>query len=60
MPYATASNNFSGNGTTTVSNVICVAYNCENGATTNQLVGLRLAASMNTLNDPRNPTRATS
>jgi len=57
MPYATASNNFSGNGTTTVSNVICVAYNCENGATTNQLVGLRLAASMNTLNDPRNPTQ---
>ncbi|QNG29709.1 BamA/TamA family outer membrane protein [Synechococcus sp. LTW-R] len=57
MPYATASNNFTGNGTTTVSNVICVAYNCENGATTNQLVGLRLAASMNTLNDPRNPTK---
>ena len=37
--------------------MICVAYNCENGATTNQLVGLRLAASMNTLNDPRNPTQ---
>jgi outer membrane protein insertion porin family len=56
MPYAVASNNFTANGTTTVNNVICVAYNCENGATTNQLVGLRVAASMNTLNDPRNPT----
>ncbi|MFZ9215660.1 MAG: BamA/TamA family outer membrane protein [Vulcanococcus sp.] len=57
MPYAVASNNFTGNGTTTVSNVICVAYNCENGATTNQLVGVRVATSMNTLNDPRNPTK---
>ena len=56
-PFATSSNNFLGNGTTTVSNVICVAYNCENGATTNQLVALRLAASMNTLNDSRNPTQ---
>ncbi len=57
MPYAVASNNFTGNGTTTAGNVICVAYNCQNGATTNQLVGVRVATSMNTLNDPRNPTK---
>lgn len=50
MPYAVGP--FSGNQTT-VGNVICVAYNC---ATTNQLVGVRLAATMSTLNDPRNPT----
>jgi outer membrane protein insertion porin family len=35
-------------------NVICLAYNC---ATSNQLLGLRLAATMSTLNDPRNPTK---
>ncbi|MFM7548062.1 MAG: BamA/TamA family outer membrane protein [Cyanobacteriota bacterium] len=52
MPYAVGPQNFNG-GTTTTSNVICIAYNC---ATTNQLVGLRLAATMSTLNDPRNPT----
>lgn len=52
MPYAVGPQNFNG-GTTTVSNVICVAYNC---ATTNQLVGVRLAATMSTLDDPRNPT----
>ena len=52
MPYAVGPQNFNG-GTTTVNNVICVAYNC---ATTNQLVGVRVAATMSTLNDPRNPT----
>ncbi|PSB38209.1 hypothetical protein C7B81_05770 [Aphanothece cf. minutissima CCALA 015] len=36
------------------SSIICVAYNC---AARNQLVGLRLAATMSTLNDPRNPTQ---
>ncbi|KEF43078.1 MAG: membrane protein [Cyanobium sp. CACIAM 14] len=36
------------------SSVICLAYNC---ASRNQLVGLRLAATMNTLNDARNPTQ---
>ena len=50
MPYAVGP--FSGSQTT-VGNVICVAYNC---ATTNQLVGVRVAATMSTLNDPRNPT----
>jgi outer membrane protein insertion porin family len=35
------------------SSIICLAYNC---ASRNQLFGLRLAATMNTLNDPRNPT----
>ncbi len=34
--------------------IICLAYNC---ASSNQLVGLRLAATYNTLNDPRNPTQ---
>jgi outer membrane protein insertion porin family len=52
MPYAVGPNNFNG-GTTTVNNVICIAYNC---ATRNQLVGVRMAATMNTLNDTRNPT----
>ena len=34
-------------------NIICIAYNC---ASENNLAGLRLAATYNTLNDPRNPT----
>jgi outer membrane protein insertion porin family len=51
-PYAVGPNNFNG-GTTLVNNVICIAYNC---ATRNQLVGVRMAATMNTLNDARNPT----
>ena len=33
--------------------IICISYNC---ATENNLAGLRLAATYNTLNDPRNPT----
>jgi outer membrane protein insertion porin family len=52
MPYAVGPQNFNG-GTTTVNNVICIAYNC---ASHNQLVGFRAAATMNTLNDTRNPT----
>ncbi len=52
MPYGVSTNNFNGSRTT-VGNVICVAYNC---ASKNQLVGLRFAATMNKLNDPRNPT----
>ncbi|MFM8259285.1 MAG: outer membrane protein assembly factor, partial [Vulcanococcus sp.] len=52
MPYGMNSNNYV-NGQTTVGNVICIAYNC---AQHNQLVGLRVAATMNKLNDPRNPT----
>ena len=55
MPYAVATNTFSG-GNTQVQNVICIAYNCQNGATTNPLLGVRVAATMTTLNDPRNPT----
>jgi len=55
MPYAAATNTFSG-GNTQVQNVICIAYNCQNGATSNPLLGVRLAATMTTLNDPRNPT----
>ena len=52
MPYGMSSNNYI-NGQTQVQDVICIAYNC---ATRNQLVGLRVAATMNNLNDPRNPT----
>ncbi|CAK6691600.1 BamA/TamA family outer membrane protein [Synechococcus sp. CBW1107] len=33
--------------------IICLSYNCANQ---NQLVGVRVAATMNNLNDPRNPT----
>ena len=56
MPYAVSTNNFNPSGNTQVQNVICIAYNCQNGATSNQLLGVRLAATMTTLNDPRNPT----
>ncbi len=52
MPYGVATTNFNG-GNTSTSNVICIAYNCANS---NQLFGLRVAATRNTLNDPRNPT----
>ena len=55
MPYAVSTNNFN-SGNTQVQNVICIAYNCQNGATSNQLLGVRLAATMSNLNDPRNPT----
>jgi outer membrane protein insertion porin family len=52
MPYGMNTNNY-GNGKTQVKDVICIAYNC---AEHNQMVGLRVAATMNNLNDPRNPT----
>ena len=53
-PYGIASNSFTNNGSQVpTSEVVCLAYNC---ATTNQLLGVRLAATMNNLNDPRNPT----
>ena len=52
MPYAVNSNGYN-NGQATVGDIICIAYNC---ATRNQLVGLRVAATMSTLNDARNPT----
>ncbi len=52
MPFGVSTNNFNGRRAPT-DDVICIAFNC---ATTNQLVGLRFAATRNTLNDPRNPT----
>jgi outer membrane protein insertion porin family len=52
MPYGMNTNDYK-NGKTHVEDVICIAYNCANH---NQLVGVRLAATMNNLNDPRNPT----
>ncbi|MFN9645358.1 MAG: BamA/TamA family outer membrane protein [Cyanobacteriota bacterium] len=56
MPYGVATNAFNDGyaGPVGVNKVICIAYNC---ADTNQLLGLRFAATMNTLNDPRNPTK---
>ncbi|MBU6251197.1 MAG: BamA/TamA family outer membrane protein [Cyanobacteria bacterium REEB417] len=48
--------NFAGQGSTlgTISgSTVCLAFNC---ASSNNLFGLRLAASMNRLNDARNPT----
>jgi outer membrane protein insertion porin family len=60
MPYGVSTNNIENprvNGQRLeefpIQNVVCVAFNC---ATTNQLVALRVAATRNTLNDPRNPT----
>ena len=60
MPYGVATNSVSqgtfpaGTGPATVTgSVICIAYNC---AQKNQLIGVRLAATRNTLNDTRNPT----
>jgi outer membrane protein insertion porin family len=55
MPYGVATNAFDPTGSSVpINSIVCVAYNC---ATRNQLVGIRLAATMNTLDDPRNPTR---
>ena len=48
--YGTSSK---GNGNIPNEDIICISYNC---ATENNLAGLRLAATYNTLNDPRNPT----
>jgi len=52
MAYGMNTNAYK-NGKTQVKDVICIAYNC---AEQNQLVGLRVAATMNNLNDPKNPT----
>ncbi|MCX5955281.1 MAG: BamA/TamA family outer membrane protein [Cyanobacteria bacterium] len=56
MPYGVLNNDFFNSGGTQVpiDSIVCVAYNC---ASRNQLVGLRLATTYNTLDDPRNPTR---
>ena len=55
QPYGVAANDFQNNGgRVPINSVICVSYNC---ADHNQLLGVRLATTMNTLNDPRNPTK---
>ncbi|MEY4352652.1 MAG: hypothetical protein RLZZ609_893 [Cyanobacteriota bacterium] len=57
MPYGVSTNAFLDQqygAKTDPDGIICIAYNC---AQHNQLVGVRLAATMNTLNDPRNPTK---
>ncbi|MFM7314384.1 MAG: BamA/TamA family outer membrane protein [Cyanobium sp.] len=52
--YGVSSNDLNGSSDAPTDSVICLAYNC---AKSNQLVAVRLAATMNTLNDPRNPTQ---
>ncbi|MBV2350207.1 BamA/TamA family outer membrane protein [Synechococcus sp. HK05] len=52
MPYGVSTNGLR-KGRAQVKDVICIAFNC---ASKNQLVGVRVAATMNNLNDPRNPT----
>jgi outer membrane protein insertion porin family len=56
MPYGVSTNAFKEDyaGKVDGDGIICIAYNC---AENNQLIGVRLAATMNTLNDPRNPTK---
>ncbi|MFI0402516.1 MAG: BamA/TamA family outer membrane protein [Cyanobium sp.] len=56
MPYGVSTNAFNNSygGEADNDGIICIAYNC---AENNPLVGVRLAATMNTLNDPRNPTK---
>ncbi|MEB3317186.1 MAG: BamA/TamA family outer membrane protein [Cyanobacteriota bacterium] len=56
MPYGVSTNSFNDAyaAQANESGIICISYNC---ADTNQLLGVRLAATMNTLNDPRNPTK---
>jgi len=55
MPYGVVNNAFDSSGSfVPINSIVCIAYNC---ATRNQLVGLRLATTFNTLDDPRNPTR---
>jgi outer membrane protein insertion porin family len=55
QPYGVVANDFNNSGgQVPINSVICVSYNC---ADHNQLVGVRLATTMNTLNDPRNPTK---
>jgi outer membrane protein insertion porin family len=56
MPYGVSTNAFKEDyaGKVDEDGNICIAYNC---AENNQLIGVRLAATMNTLNDPRNPTK---
>ena len=51
-PYGVSTKNLK-KGKTKNSDVICVSYNCANS---NTLVGMRLATTYNTFNNPRNPT----
>ena len=51
--FGVASNDLNGSSSAPSDSVVCLAYNC---ATSNQLVAVRVAATMNRLNDPRNPT----
>ncbi len=50
--FGVSTNNFDGSDAP-VDDVICIAFNC---ARSNQLLALRVAATRNNLNDPRNPT----
>jgi outer membrane protein insertion porin family len=50
--FGLSTNNFDGRDAP-VNDVICIAFNC---ARSNQLLAVRVAATRNTLNDPRNPT----
>jgi outer membrane protein insertion porin family len=53
--YGVANNAFKDSGGRVPSDaVICISFNC---ASENQLFGVRFAATMNTLDDPRNPTQ---
>jgi outer membrane protein insertion porin family len=53
-PYGVVNDDFNDGGDQVpTDSVICISYNC---ADTNVLVGVRLAATRNTLDDPRNPT----
>ncbi len=51
-PFGASTNDFNG-AEAPIDDVICIAFNC---ARTNQLLALRLAATRNSLDDPRNPT----
>ncbi|MDM7936509.1 MAG: BamA/TamA family outer membrane protein [Cyanobium sp. CZS 48M] len=50
--FGVSTNNFDGSDAP-INDVICIAYNC---ARSNQLLAVRVAATRNNLNDPRNPT----
>ena len=51
--FALANNNFTAGGNIPKDSIICIAFNCANN---NQLLGFRLGTTLNTLDDPRNPT----
>tara|TARA_B100002051_G_scaffold260006_1_gene280093 strand:- start:4194 stop:6431 length:2238 start_codon:yes stop_codon:yes gene_type:complete len=51
-PYGVSTNNFK-RGRVKNKDIICISYNC---ADSNDLIGVRFAATYNNFNDPRNPT----